>query len=262
MDQMSIAKLLLVTLPENLFSIYVAFLLTGDRLNLPFRDNIKNRKQNIIKLLLVVSMFSTIQFVGRRFIHDIATYFILSIFLSTTILNIIYRTSRFYNREKDFIYNIVSVINSFKKPFLQVFIMFGFLYSIEAIYIPPIMQTLQVQSIKELFTIQWVNILFPQFDRFLQLLVITVLWNSQRLNKNISQYSCKKSFSILPIIYIIVAEFIIIYLYVCSFNNLNIQVKIIIFIFITSMAPFNLFLYKIVLNVIDRIHLNYVKKGE
>lgn len=259
---MSITKLLLVTFPENLFNIYLAFLLTGYRLYLPFRDNKEDRRNNVVKLLITVGMFSLVQFLGRRFIQDIAIYFIFNILFSVIILGVVYSKLPAYKGEKKFTHNLLNIIKSFRKPLIQVSIMFCSLYFLEAIFIPPLMQTLKLQSVGELFSIQWINLLFPQIDRFLQFLAISMLWNYQRLNHNILQYHCKKSLFLLPIIYIIVAEFIIIYLYIIGFNTLNIQVKIILFIFIVSMIPFNLFLYKIVLNVIDRIYKNYIRRKE
>lgn len=254
MEQMSIIKLLLVTLPENICSIYIAFLLSGDRIKLPFRDNGFDRRKNIAKLLTTVILLSIVQYIGRYISSSMDTYFLLNIVSSTLIIGCVYNKYNSINHDKKILSKFVNFLNIWKKPFVQVLLIFFILYFIEIVYLPPVLQLLSIPSMKELYKIPWANIVFPQIDRFFQFLIISALWNYQRINLNLLNLKCKKPLIVILYTYIILLELGFSYLYITGFSLLNMQFKIICFILLLCIIAFNIFISKIVLNMIDRIY--------
>lgn len=254
MDQMSIAKILLVSVPENICNIYIAFLLTSSRTKLPFRDNPADRANNIFKLLLTVALFTITQYIERLLAPDMGAYFVANIISSILILGIVYNEYAIINRDIVFSGKVKAVLKTWKEPFIQVIIIFTLLYFIEIVYIPPVLQLLGITSPEELYKVPWANLVFPQVDRFIQILIITALWNYQRLNFTLLKYKSRKPLFLVTFVYIILVEFGFSYLLITGFGRLSIQLKLIFFVLLLCMTAFNLVLSKAILNIVDTIY--------
>lgn len=105
---------------------------------LPFRDDKNERKSNILKLLLTVALFTVSQYLERFLLKDIASYFVTNMFISTLILGIVYSDKSSRVQSKRLVTAIISYLNKWKTPFIQVGIIFITLATIETIYIPPL----------------------------------------------------------------------------------------------------------------------------
>lgn len=259
MDLMSIYKVIVVTIPENICSIYIAFLLTGNRLQLPFRDNKNDRKDNFFKLLICVALFTLVQYLGRFLIKDMSVYFVTNMLASIFIIAFVYNEKNLALKDKK---ALAVLANKLKMPFVQVGIIFITLATIETIYIPPVLNSIGITSMSDAYNIPWVNLALPQIDRFFQILILTLVWNYERMSKNIINYNCKKPVFLISFIYVIIVEFGFSYLYVNSYKNLSVQLKVVFCALVISMCIFNVLFYKIELGVIDKIYQRHRKKGE
>ncbi len=257
MELMSIYKIILVTLPENICNLFIAFLLTGDRLKLPGKNN---TKPTIVKFVATVFIFTFIQFFGRYFLKDITAYFILNTLLSTIVLGMIYKNKVSFSIDNKFNTNVIFFLNQWKLPFIQVGIIFLTLAAIETIYIPPILKILDISSMTEAYQITWVNLLLPQIDRFFQILIISFAWQYKRFSDNIENYSCKKPIFLIIFTYSVLMEFGISYLYVSCYNSLSIPLKILFFIIILPMGIINILFYSFELEIVDKIYKKHTRK--
>ena len=262
MDKMSILKLLLVTLPESIMNIYIALLITGDRLKLPLMGSKNDKYRNIIKLLIAIALMSLVQFIGRSLINDMYTYFIYNVILTIIVFRIIYSNYTYINKDKRILTKINIHLNLWKKPIMQVGIIILTLLTIENIYLPPTMRLLKIDTMKEAYQIPWVNLVLPQIDRFFQILIISLTWQYKRISQNIRNYNCNKTLFLVIFSYIIVLEFSLSYLYINYFEILSNVLQILFFILLSAMSVINVMAYKFSLNMIDRIHYQHAKKGE
>lgn len=246
MDKIDIVKFFIVTVPENILNIYLSFLLTGTKLNLPFKDNPKDRRSNLLKLITIVGMFSLIQLIFRRILPDIGTFFVVNIILSALSLWLVYADKS--------ISGIRDLLKSFAIPILQTFVIIAFLLTIESIYIPVTLQAVNIK-LDDVFLPQyrWLNILLPQIDRFFQVLIILTAWDFSRIRKNATYYNCKKPIYVAAFAYLIVIQFGFVYAYIKAFFGFEVPVRILFFILCSGMGIGNLLCFKYACKFIENI---------
>lgn len=261
MDKMSILKLILVTVPESVLNIYIAFLFTGDRLKLPFKCPKNELKKYIMKLVLAVALFSLAQLIGRAGIQSLYTYSIYNISISIVILRSIYGKFGNYDRDKKLSVNIKDILSVWKKPFYQVCIMTFVLMTIENLYIPLALDILKISSYTDAYRIPWVNLVIPQVDRFFQILIVSLLWDFSRVKNNVRNHNYNKFLFIIVFFYIILFEFSVSYLYLKYFNVYSLNIRYLLLVFLASMSIFNIYVYKTTLDIVDKTYL-HIKKGE
>lgn len=261
MDNMSILKLILVTAPESILNIYVAFLLTGDRLKLPFKCPKNEFKKYVIKLTLAVALFSLAQLIGRSVIQNLYAYSIYNITISIVILRLVYGKYGNFNRDKKLSVNIQDILSAWKKPFYQVCIMTFVLLTVENLYVPLVLSILKISSYTDAYKIPWVNLVIPQVDRFFQLLIVSLLWDFSRVKNNIKNHNYNKLLFLIVFFYIILFEFSVSYLYLKYFNFYSLYVRYLLLVFLASMSIFNIYVYKTALDIVDKTYL-HIKKGE
>lgn len=271
MYDLSLITLFLVSIPEWILNIYLSFLITGYRLYLPFKDNPRQRKTNILKLLLATCIYVLIQKLDRMYLKDIGLIFIINIFSAIIILWIVYSdktkifasmselTKRF--TKKNFLIFFGNFMYSWTIPSLQVIIMYAFLVSVESIYIPPMLHILNMDIHNTLLSENgWIPICASQIDRFIQILLIVSLWNWQRLKMNFELYQINKHLYILYFIFIILIEFGYTYMYIKLFPLLNMVERVFLFIGCIIIILVNKDLYKLVTLPIDKV-FNFMKGG-
>lgn len=261
MDDMSILKLILVTIPESVFNIYIAFLLTGDKLKLPIKGYKSDTKKNIAKLIVAVVLFSLTQFFGRAYIKDLYIYSIYNITMSIIILRIVYGKYHRFDRDKKPILNIITILNQWKKPVIQVFIMTFVLMTIENLYLPSFLRLLNINSYTEAYKIPWANLVIPQIDRFFQFLVISLVWDFSRVKNNIKNHRYNKTLFVVIFIYTLIFEFSVSYLYLRYFDVFNNALRILFLILLASMSIMNIYAYKTALDIVDKTYI-HIKKGD
>ena len=262
MDKMSILKLLLVTFPESIMNIYIALLITGDRLKLPLMSSKNDKSKNVIRLLIAVVLMSLVQFIGRALIHDMYTYFIYNVILTIIIFRFVYADKAYINKDSSNLTKIIMYLNLWKKPIIQVGIIILTLLTIENIYLPPTLRLLKINTMQEAYQIPWVNLVLPQIDRFFQILIISLTWQYKRISQNIKIYDCNRTLFLVIFSYIILLEFSLSYLYINYFDILSNVLQILFFVLISAMSVINVITYKFALTMIDKIHYKHAKKGE
>lgn len=262
MDNMSILKLILVTVPESILNIYIALLITGERLQLPIKGCGNEEKRNLIKLIVSVALFSFVQFIGRTYISDLFIYTIYNIISSIIILRFVYKPFTKFDRDKKLIININNSFNNWKKPVIQVCIIFFVIITIENLYLPLVFKILNITTYSDVFKIPWANLAIPQVDRFFQLLIVSFLWDFSRVNNNIIKtYKCNKVLFVVIFLYMLTFEFSVSYLYLRYFNVFSNAIKIFFFILLASMSIINIYVYKATLNIVDKTYLHNKKGG-
>lgn len=262
MDKMSILKLILVTVPESIFNIYIALLITGEKLKLPLKGYRNEEKRNIIKLITAVTLFSTVQYIGRASISDLYIYTICNVISSIIILRFIYSPFTRFDKDKKLIINVKNSFYNWKKPFIQVCIIFIVLLTIENLYLPLVVKILNISTYSEVYKIPWANLVIPQVDRFFQFLIISLLWDLSRVNNNIiKNYKCNKVLFVVLFLYILIFEFSMYYIYLRYFNVFSNAIKIFFFILLASMSIINIYAYKATLNIVDKTYLHNKKGG-
>ncbi|PYG84265.1 hypothetical protein LY28_03717 [Ruminiclostridium sufflavum DSM 19573] len=262
MDNMSILKLILVTVPESILNIYIALLMTGERLKLPIKCYGNKEKENIIRLIIAVALFTFVQFIGRAYISDLFIYTTYNIISSIIILRFVYFPFSRFDKDKKLVINIINILNNWKKPAIQVCIIFFVIITIENLYLPLILKILNITTYSEVYKIPWANLVIPQVDRFFQLLIISFLWDLSRVNNNILKtYKCNKVLFLMLFLYMLIFEFSVSYLYLRYFNVYSNPIKIFFFILLASMSIINIYVYKATLNLVDKTYLHSKKGG-
>lgn len=163
MDKMSPLSILAVSVPEMICSIYLCFLITGEKIHLFLDDKI-----NVIRLAIAVSLMVASSVILRAFLPEMVLFFLVNMLIITIIFMVTYKM-KWYK----------AAINSL--------ILYGFLISIEIVYAPIFLKIADI-SVEQMQNSDGWRILYSIPMRGIQLFLIISLWNWNKVVFNIKEY--------------------------------------------------------------------------
>ena len=255
MEEINCIKILVVSMPETLAGIYAAFLLTGWRRYLPFRDNPENRKDNVVKLVIAVIILTASQ-VLDRFYLDIGNAMLVNAAWIIVVFRVVY--SRRTNKDKCDKNGAFKLIKAelllWVRPLIQTLIIYTILISVESVYMPLVLKAMNLRMTEILKPKYWYdNLILPQVDRYFQILIIVSAWNKQRAAINIKLYKMNKWLYIGSFSFIILLEFFYTYIYISQFPHFADMQKITLFFPCILVFAFNYSMYKLITSPIDKV---------
>lgn len=163
MDKMSLLSVVTVSIPEEILSIYLCFLITGEKFHLFLDDKI-----NVIRLAIAVSLMVTSSVVLRALLPEMVLFFLVNMLVIAVIFKFTYKMKWY-------------------KAALNSLILYGFLMSIEIVY-APVFLTIAGITMEQLQSSDSWRILCSIPIRGIQIFLIISLWNWNKVVFNIKEY--------------------------------------------------------------------------
>jgi hypothetical protein len=242
-------RLLLVSIPENILSLYLAFLLTGCSLALPFKDDKRLRPIHIIKVLVFSVVVSSQQILIKLLLLDLFSGIMINMVVMTICLYFLFPESSKGKRG----------FKIFAKPIEQMFLITILLLTCEAL---PVMLLLNATglSMAEVVKDPILPLLMPQIDRVFQIILITMLWNvnieftfeNPKLKKKVKIFTAG----------VIFVELVLVCIYVVAFPNIPTALKFLGIVACCVMVTLNVTIPPSVCKLMNWWFINVTKGGK
>lgn len=220
MDKMSLLSVVTVSIPEEILSIYLCFLITGEKLHLFLDDKI-----NVIRLAIAVSLMVTSSVVLRALLPEMVLFFLANMLVIAVIFKFTYKM-KWYK----------AAINSL--------ILYGFLISIEMVY-APIFLTIAHINVEQLRSSDIWRIIYSIPVRGIQLFLIISLWNWNKVVFNIKEYKEVRGIFFIFMTVLLSTEILFLFLFLKHFSNMESQVQWIYMGGFSLFAVLNFSLFKL-----------------
>lgn len=201
MDKMSLFSILTVTVPEVILDIYVAFVLTGQRNKLYLDD-----KLNILRLSIVVILFSATEVITRAYIFNLGLVVLSNILIFSIVFKFIYKIK-------------------WSESFLCSVIIFGTLITIELFYMVQFMSFVD-KNISNYYSNDVARFVLTIPERIIQIIIIASFWKWDLVYLNIRNKKNVLPIAILFIILLISSEVIFMYAFTCNINEMSTSLRI------------------------------------
>lgn len=221
MDKMSLFSILTVSVPEAILNVYLAFLITGEKTNLYLADRI-----NIMRMLYFVCALVISQAVTRAVLPNIILVLLINLFVATMLLKIIYKMH-------------------WHKAVANSVIMYGFLVSLEIFY-TPLFIGITGLSANEIYSNDYIRLLYAVPERVIHLFIIISLWNWNRAFLNLKEYKeIRSSLGVFAIVVLgIEASFF--FVFINNVDKFAVNFKIAFSIGLFLFSVFNFFLLRLI----------------
>lgn len=246
MEDFNIINTLLLTIIETIMNIYFSFLIVGESRHLPFKDDKKLRKKNVLKFIAIVLIISLFTDTSMIFIVDENARTLSSLAFAAIMIFVFYR---------------INVL----KSIAAVLIYATFLLSIEGPYMS-LVTTIIFKSNQNLFESNY----FFRFAlsipiRLLQLTGIVSVWNFKVALDSAKKIKHSKIKIIGLLLLLLILEMSLYYNFCYTYTGLNLTNKILGFLGIFSAGGINYFILSMYISTINkaiRYNINNNKRKE
>ncbi len=197
---MSPLSILAVSVPEMICSIYLCFLITGEKLHLFLDDKI-----NVIRLAIATTFMVASSVILRALLPDMVVFFLINMLIITIIFMITYKMKWY-------------------KAAVNALILYGSLLSIEMVY-APIFFTISGISVEQMQNSDAWRIIYSTPMRGLQLFLIVSLWNWNKVLFNIKEYKEVRVVFFLFMTLLLSIEFLFFLIFLNNFSAMDSHVR-------------------------------------
>lgn len=222
MDKMSLFSILTVSVPEAIFNIYMAFVLTGQRNRLYLDDRL-----NILRLITAVPLMVTAAVITRAVVPNMILILLINIFSYTVILKYTYK-------------------QKWSDGILCSVIIMGFLVSFESLFV--LIYVLATEKNLEYIYINDISRLtITIVERVVQIFIIVSFWKWDLVYLNLRRDKKVLYIFIFTAAILLSTEAICTLVFIYSFPKMSLLFKVMCIIGETLFITFNFLLCKIVI---------------
>ena len=232
MDKMNVLNVLTVSLPEAILSVFIGFLVIGEKHKLFFN------KLNLIKLGITLVLMLSGSVIIRNLMPNIGAILFSHIALYTGAIKFVYNTD--YNSK---LKNVL--LNNWQKPLIMSVFMLGFLVFAEMLFVSQLSLFLD-KHITDFYSENLKRILYSLPSRILQLSAVITLWNWNITLCNMRRFKDIRNIAVITILFLLIGECSFLYIITSHFVEYGFKTRIFLTLSFGSLMGLNFCIFRLI----------------
>ncbi|RCX08678.1 hypothetical protein DFR58_14121 [Anaerobacterium chartisolvens] len=221
MDTMNIIVLLLVSIPESIFNLFLGFLITGQKEYIFI-----NSLRKLLKLITTAAIMSISSYVIRTFVPIGIMTIGLHFIAYTIIIKFCYRIK-------------------ITKSLASVTFFTGFLMTVEILYIPPLAIFIQ-KNILKIYDDNILRIVCTIPERIIQFIAVIWLWNCGVVLVDLKKYKDIRKMATIILLILYAIEMFSLFTFIKQIDIMDLTTKVTYMLICIGFVALNILMFKFI----------------